>query len=145
MGPRLAVHVARLRSGRSWLRTRGPVTLAAALLLEVSSATPSGGARMRGLLRAGLLTLLLLGVLIAAAADGAVTALARQAHAAWTSAALWSRANVLGLPVPLRVPDALLLDRSGRPLRGGARKARLGMLEREHARLARERSLRGRG
>lgn len=78
MGPRSGISAAsKLRSGREWLRSRGPVTLAAALLLEVSSATAQNGTGAAGLLRAALLVVLLLGVLIAAASLSLITSAAQ--------------------------------------------------------------------
>lgn len=145
MGSRSGISASsKLRFGREWLRSRGPVALAAALLLEVSSATAQNGTGAVGLLRAALLVVLLLGVLIAAAVDALLTSAARAVVRAATSAERWARTSVLGLPAALDLPATALLDRSGRPLRGGARNARIAMLQREHAKQAYARSLRGR-
>jgi hypothetical protein len=145
VGPRSRVSAAsELRSGREWLRSRGPVTVAAALLLEISSATRQNGTGAAGLLRAALLALLLLGVLIAATALSLVTSAAHALVRAATSVERWTRVTVLGLPAPLELSAAALLDRSGRPLRGGARNARIALLQREHAKQIYARSVRGR-
>lgn len=133
-----------LRSGREWLRSRGPVALAAALLLQVSAATAVNGTGAAGLLRAALLVVLLLGVLIAAAIDSVVTSAALAALGAGDAARRWTRVTVLGLAEPLDLTGVALLDRAGKPLRGGARNARIALLERQHTQQTYARSLRGR-
>ena len=144
MGPRSKAFLSRVRDGHAWLRDRGPVTLAAALLLEISAGTPATGPDARRLLRAAGVLLVLFIVVIGAAIDGALSALAARVLVASRGSAAWARRELAGEIGPTFVPDALLLDRKGKPLRGAVRSARAAALARDLARDARARTVRGR-
>lgn len=97
MGAPFGALAERARASRTWLRERGLVTLAAAVLLEVSAAAPGGRPSSRAALRALALVLLLVAALVATAIDGLLSLLVDRARAASIGAARRIRAAAAAL------------------------------------------------